>query len=48
MIYAAADNNLDRYIHQDISSIELAAHNTCLNLVLFWDGAAFTDLRITN
>jgi len=43
MIYAAADNNLDRYIHQDISSIELAAHNTCLNVVLFWDGAALTD-----
>jgi len=43
MIYAAADNNLDRYIQQDISSIELAAHNTCLNLVLFWDGAAIND-----
>jgi len=43
MIYAAADNNLDRYIQQDISSIELAAHNTCLNLVLFWDGAALDD-----
>ncbi len=35
MIYATADNNLDRYIHQDISSLELAAHNTCLNLVTF-------------
>ena len=34
MVYAAADNNLDRYVHQDISSLELAAHNTCLNLVL--------------
>ncbi len=43
MIYAAADNNLDRYIHQDISSLELAAHNTCLNLVLLWDGAAIND-----
>ena len=43
MIYAAADNNLDRYIHQDISSLELAAHNTCLNLVLLWDGAAIDD-----
>jgi hypothetical protein len=43
MIYAAADNNLDRYIHQDISSLELAAHNTCVNLVLFWDGAALND-----
>jgi hypothetical protein len=43
MIYAAADNNLDRYIHQDISSLELAAHNTCLNLVLFWDGAGLND-----
>jgi hypothetical protein len=43
MIYAAADNNLDRYIHQDISSVELAAHNTCLNVVLFWDGAALND-----
>ena len=46
MIYAAADNNLDRYIHQDISSLELAAHNTCLNIVLLWDGAATNDLRI--
>ena len=43
MIYAAADNNLDRYIHQDISSIELAAHNTCLNFVLYWDGLAQSD-----
>jgi len=43
MVYAAADNNLDRYIHQDISSLELAAHNSCLNLVLFWDGAANGD-----
>ena len=43
MVYAAADNNLDRYIHQDISSLELAAHNTCLNLVLLWDGAALND-----
>ena len=43
MIYAAADNNLDRYIHQDISSMELAAHNTCMNLVLLWDGAATGD-----
>ncbi len=43
MVYVAADNNLDRYIHQDISSMELAAHNTCLNLVLLWDGAASGD-----
>ena len=43
MVYAAADNNLDRYIHQDISSLELAAHNTCLNLVLMWDGVAIND-----
>jgi len=43
MIYAAADNNLDRYIHQDISSLELAAHNTCLNLLLYWDGLAVND-----
>lgn len=43
MIYAAADNNLHSYIQQDISSIELAAHNTCLNLVLLWDGAALND-----
>ena len=43
MIYAAGDNNLHSYIHQDISSIELAAHNTCLNLVLLWDGAALND-----
>ncbi len=43
MVYAAADNNLDRYIHQDISSLELAAHNTCVNLVLLWDGAAAND-----
>ncbi|MHB1355401.1 MAG: clostripain-related cysteine peptidase [Anaerolineae bacterium] len=43
MVYAAADNNLDRYIHQDISSLELAAHNTCINLVLLWDGAANND-----
>jgi hypothetical protein len=43
MIYAAGDNNLDRYIHQDISSLELAAHNTCLNLVLLWDGSPVND-----
>ena len=43
MIYAAADNNLHGYIHQDISSIELAAHNTCVNFVLYWDGAANSD-----
>jgi len=43
MIYAAADNNLHSYIQEDISSIELAAHNTCLNLVLFWDGRATND-----
>jgi hypothetical protein len=43
MVYAAADNNLDPYIRQDISSLELAAHNTCLNLVLLWDGAARDD-----
>ncbi len=43
MVYAAADNNLHSYIHQDISSLELAAHNTCLTMVLFWDGAALND-----
>jgi hypothetical protein len=43
MMYAAGDNNLDPYIRLDISSIELAAHNTCVNLVLLWDGAAMSD-----
>ena len=47
MVYAAADNNLDRYIYEDISSLELAAHNSCINLVVAWDGMPTTIRLIT-
>jgi N-acetylneuraminic acid mutarotase len=43
MIYATGDNNLDPYMRQDISSLEMAAHNTCMNLVMLWDGTALND-----
>lgn len=43
MVYAAADNNLDSYIRADISSLELAAHNSCLNILVAWDGLALND-----
>ncbi len=43
MVYAAGDNNLNSYIYEDISALELAAHNSCLNIVVAWDGAPQND-----